>query len=79
MSLPVPAAGSADGPAGLVFNNIRLGLNAKPPAACEPPLFGTITARAPDGALCLCRQGKTARQGFWEQVGTMMPCWPDAK
>ena len=54
-------------------------LNAKPPAACTAPLYGTITARAPDGALCLCHQGYAGKPGFWEQIGTGQSCWPDQK
>ena len=61
------------------FNSIRLGLNAKSPAACAAPLYGTMTARAPDGALCLCHQSYDGKQSIWEQIGTGRPCWPDQK
>ena len=61
------------------FNSIRLGLNANAPAQCTAPLYGTITARAPDGALCLCHQGYAGKPGFWEQIGTGQSCWPDKK
>jgi hypothetical protein len=61
------------------FNSIRLNLNAKPPAACALPLYGTIAARAPDGALCLCHRSYDGKQSIWEQIGTGRPCWPDKK
>jgi hypothetical protein len=61
------------------FNSIRLGLNANPPGQCTAPLYGTITARAPDGALCLCHQSYDGKQSIWEQIGTGRPCWPDQK
>jgi hypothetical protein len=61
------------------FNSIRLGLNANPPAQCTAPLYGTITARAPDGALCLCHQSYDGKQSIWEQIGTGRSCWPDQK
>jgi hypothetical protein len=61
------------------FNSIRLGLNANPPGQCAVPLYGTITARAPDGALCLCHQSYDGKQSIWEQIGTGRPCWPDQK
>ena len=51
--------------------NLRLNARA--------PLYGTIAARAPDGALCLCHQGYAGKPGFWEQIGTGQPCWPDQK
>ena len=60
-------------------DSLRLNLNAKPPAACAAPLYGTIAARAPDGALCLCHQGYAGKPGFWEQIGTGQSCWPDQK
>jgi hypothetical protein len=61
------------------FNSIRLGLNANPPGQCTAPLYGTITARAPDGALCLCHQSYDGKQSIWEQIGTGRSCWPDQK
>jgi hypothetical protein len=61
------------------FNSIHLGLNANPPAQCTAPLYGTITARAPDGALCLCHRSYDGKQSIWEQIGTGQPCWPDQK
>jgi hypothetical protein len=61
------------------FNSIRLGLNTNAPAQCTAPLYGTITARAPDGALCLCHRGYAGKPGFWEQIGTGQPCWSDKK
>src|ERR1700722_18662409 len=39
------------------FDAPGLGPSAAPPAACTAPIYGTITARAPGGALCLCHQG----------------------
>lgn len=79
---PVPGAASAnspDSPAGPSFESLCLGLTAKPQARCTASLYGTITARSPDGALCLCHQGYGGKQGFWEQIGTGQPCWPDKK
>ena len=60
-------------------DSLRFNLNAKPPAQCARPAYGTIAARAPDGALCLCHQGYAGKPGFWEQIGTAQPCWPDQK
>jgi hypothetical protein len=65
--------------AGIRFDNIHLGLAANPPAPCTAPFYGTITARAPDGALCLCHQSYDGKHGLWEQVGTGKACWPDKK
>jgi len=74
------ATPAADSPAGgLRFDNIHLGLNAKAPAQCTAALYGTITARSPDGALCLCHQSYDGKQSFWEQIGTGRACWPDRK
>ncbi len=61
------------------FDYIRLGLSTAPPAVCVAAVYGTITARAPDGALCFCHQSYDGKQGFWEQIGTGRPCWPDKK
>ena len=58
---------------------LHLKLNANAPAQCAAPIYGTITARAPDGALCLCHQGYAGKPGFWEQIGTGQSCWPDKK
>jgi hypothetical protein len=66
-------------PAGPLFDDLRLTLNAKPPAQCTTSLYGTISARSPDGALCLCHQSYDGNQGFWEQIGTGRPCWPNTK
>ena len=76
-----PASMTVDpSPAGTMgFNSVRLGLVATPPAQCTAPIYGTITARSPDGALCLCHQGYAGKPGFWEQIGTTQPCWPDKK
>jgi hypothetical protein len=71
-----PPASPATAPA---FESLRLGPSAAPPAACTAPIYGTITARAPDGALCLCHQGYAGKPGFWEQIGTGQSCWPDKK
>ena len=60
-------------------DSLRLNLNAKPPAVCAAPLYGTIAARAPDGALCLCHQSYDGKQSIWEQIGTGRSCWPDQK
>jgi hypothetical protein len=78
--IPTATAASADSPpAGLMLGSVRLTLNTKPPETCAAPLYGTITARSPDGALCLCHQSYNSKQGFWEQIGTAQPCWPDKK
>jgi hypothetical protein len=69
-------AGVSPGPS---FDSLRLDLNANPPGQCAVPLYGTITARAPDGALCLCHQSYDGKQSIWEQIGTGRPCWPDQK
>jgi hypothetical protein len=61
------------------FDSLRLNLNATPPAACTAPIYGTIAARAPDGALCLCRLSYDGKQSIWEQIGTGQSCWPDKK
>ena len=74
-----PAGPAASSPTTPSFDSLRLGLSAKPPAQCAAPLYGTITARAPDGALCLCHQGYGGKPGFWEQIGTGQSCWPDKK
>jgi hypothetical protein len=74
---PAPAANSPA--AGIRFDNIHLGLAANPPAQCTAPFYGTITARAPDGALCLCHQSYDGKQSSWEQIGTGKACWPDKK
>ena len=76
-----PSAASSTAPpaAGIRFDNIHLGLAANPPAPCTAPFYGTITARAPDGALCLCHQSYDGKQSFWEQLGTGKACWPDKK
>jgi hypothetical protein len=74
-----PAAGSADSSGMMTFESLRFGLHAEPPAVCAPALYGTITARAPDGALCLCRRGSDGQPGFWELLSTMQRCWPDSK
>jgi hypothetical protein len=66
-------------PAGPMFGDLRLTLNAKPPAQCTAAFYGTISARSPDGALCLCHQSYDGKQSFWEQIGTGRPCWPDTK
>ena len=75
------SAASANSPVspatGPSFDSLRLGLSAQPPAQCAAPLYGTIAARAPDGALCLCHQGYAGKPGVWEQIGTAQPCWPD--
>jgi hypothetical protein len=78
---PAAASPAADpNPAGGIrFDNIHLGLAAHPPAACTAPLYGTLTARGPDGALCLCHQSYGGKQGLWEQIGTGKACWPDKK
>jgi hypothetical protein len=77
------SAASANSPASPAtappFDSLRLNLNATPPAACTAPIYGTIAARAPDGALCLCHQGYAGKPGFWEQIGTGQSCWPDKK
>jgi hypothetical protein len=65
--------------AGIRFDDIHLGLAANPPAQCTAAFYGTITARAPDGALCLCHQSYDGKQGFWEQLGSGKACWPDKK
>ena len=64
---------------GIRFDDIHLGLAANPPAQCTVPHYGTLTARAPDGALCLCHQSYDGKHGFWEQLGTGKACWPDKK
>lgn len=64
---------------GIRFDDIHLGLAANPPAPCTEPFYGTVTARAPDGALCLCHQNYDGERGFWEQLGTGKACWPDKK
>jgi hypothetical protein len=74
--LPPPANPQA---AGIRFDNIHLGLAANPPAPCTAPFYGTVTARAPDGALCLCHQSYDGKKAFWEQLGTGKACWPDKK
>jgi hypothetical protein len=76
---PPAAAGSADSPGMMTFDSLRFSLHAEPPAACTPALYGTIVARAPDGALCLCRRGTDGQSGFWELLGTTRRCWPDTK
>jgi hypothetical protein len=74
------AAASVDSPApGMRLGSVHLTLNTKPPETCAAPLYGTIIAHSPDGALCLCHQGYAGKQGFWEQIGTALPCWPDKK
>jgi hypothetical protein len=60
-------------------DSLRLNLNATPPAACAAPIYGTIAARAPDGALCLCHRSFDGKQSIWEQIGTGQSCWPDKK
>jgi hypothetical protein len=77
---PAAASPAANPPAaGIRFDNIHLGLAANPPAPCTAPFYGTVTARAPDGALCLCHQKYDGKQGFWEQLGTGKACWPEKK
>ena len=61
------------------FPVLRLGPSASPPAQCAPAIYGSVTSRVPDGALCLCHQGYDGKQSFWEQIGTGRPCWPDKK
>jgi hypothetical protein len=72
-----PAAGAQAG--GIRFDDIHLGLAANPPVQCTAAFYGTVTARAPDGALCLCHQNYDGKQGLWEQLGTGKACWPDKK
>ena len=86
LSFPVPGAAAnpqgslaTPSPAGPSFESFRLALVTRPPAQCTAPIYGTIAARSPDGALCLCHQGYTGKQAFWEQIGTGQPCWPDKK
>jgi hypothetical protein len=78
-----PFAGSgyaADQTGGaLSFPVLRFGPSASPPAECVPAIYGSVTSRAPDGALCLCHQSFDGKQSFWEQIGTGRPCWPDKK
>ena len=69
-----PAADTAP-----LFEHMRILPGANPPAACTAAIYGTITARAPDGALCLCHQSYDGKHGFWEQLGTGKACWPDKK
>ena len=80
-TVPVASAANSATPpaAGIRFDNIHLGLAANPPAPCTAPFYGTLTARAPDGALCLCHQSYDGKQSFWEQLGTGKACWPDKK
>jgi hypothetical protein len=82
LCLAAGAAASADktdSPSFPSFSALRLDLSAKPPAQCTVSLYGTIAARSPDGALCLCHQSYNGAQGFWEQIGTGWTCWPDKK
>ena len=44
---------------------------------CDASAYGSLAARAPDGALCLCHQSYDGKQGIWEQLGTGKACWPD--
>ena len=77
---PAAASSAADPQAGGIrFDNIHLGLAANPPAQCTAPFYGTLTARAPDGALCLCHQSYDGKRSFWEQIGTGKSCWPGQK
>jgi hypothetical protein len=79
LCLAAGAAASADKTDFPSFSALRLALSAKPPAQCTASLYGTIAARSPDGALCLCHQSYNGTQSFWEQIGTGRPCWPDTK
>ena len=77
------SAGAANSPAPATiapsFEYLRIIPAGIPPATCTAPLYGTIAARAPDGALCLCHQSYDGEHGFWEQLGTGKACWPDKK
>jgi hypothetical protein len=73
------SADKTDSPSFPSFSALRLDLSVKPPAQCAASLYGTIAARSPDGGLCLCHQSYDGKQGFWEQIGTGRPCWPNTK
>ena len=76
------AAANANAPAvniAPLFEYMRIIPGAKAPAICDASIYGSIAARAPDGALCLCHQSYDGKQGFWEQLGTGKACWPDKK
>jgi hypothetical protein len=73
------SADKADIPSLPSFSVLRLDLSTKPPAQCTASLYGTIAARSPGGALCLCHQSYNGTQSFWEQIGTGWTCWPDTK
>jgi hypothetical protein len=70
---------SADQAKEMRFDTLHLGLHETPPGRCGAAVYGTITARSPDGALCLCHQSYDGEQSLWEQIGTGRPCWADNK
>jgi hypothetical protein len=74
-----PASSPASPATAPPSDSLRLNLNATPPTACTAPIYGTIAARSPDGALCLCRRSYDGKQSIWEQIGTGQSCWPDKK
>jgi hypothetical protein len=75
------AAAAANAPSSAsiapLFEYLRIIPGANAPAQCNAAIYGSLAARAPDGALCLCHQSYDGKQGFWEQLGTGKACWPD--
>src|ERR1700760_1976773 len=74
--------GTALAESGSVFPNfsaMRRGPSDKQPASCTPDVYGSMTTRAPDGALSVCHAGFNGKLGFWEQQGTGQPCWKEKK
>jgi hypothetical protein len=61
------------------FETLRVIPAANAPAHCDTSAYGSLAARAPDGALCLCHQSYDGKQGIWEQLGAGKACWPDQK
>ena len=61
------------------FETLRIIPAANAPAHCDTSAYGSLAARAPDGALCLCHQSYDGKHGIWEQLGTGKACWPDIR